>query len=66
MRLKSNDNLLTEKTQEILKLRSHLQEESSTPQKKRLPYIPDTNDRKDSQIDSLRQQIIDLNGHHER
>ena len=49
-----------------MRLRSCLNdEEVTTPQKRRNPHIPDTNDRKDSQIDSLKRQIIEINAHHE-
>lgn len=65
-KLKASADLLLEKVHEIEQFRSYLSEEACTPQKRRLFNLPDTSDRKDSQIDALRNQIIEMSAHHEK
>ena len=48
-------------------MRSYINEDNFTPQKKKYHQIvPDTSDRKDDQIDSLKFQIVEMNGRHEK
>lgn len=51
---------LAEKGKELEHYEAILHEDAFTPQKKRILGMPDTSDRKDSLIDSLKSQIAEM------
>lgn len=65
-RVKSLESKLAESARELEQLEFILREDAFTPQKKRPYGVPDTSDRKDSLIDSLRMQLSDMAVQHER
>ena len=63
-RVKVLSDRLAEKGKELEHYEAILREDTFTPQKKRILGMPDTSDRKDNLIDSLKSQISEMAIHH--
>lgn len=65
-RVKALEGKLTDSARELEQLEFMLREDAFTPQKKRPFGIPDTSDRKDSLIETLRTQLAEMAAQHDR